>query len=132
MNAKYVLTHLIRAGRDALHLDATLTDIGYRDTPYFSICGEIADAISYLLDERPETYEDSTAYAAFHDIYSTDEQCAELLAERICPVPQIPDATMAVIRETAKERGMDVNQLIKLILSDWAMKETMFRTVFSK
>lgn len=132
MNAQKVMLHLVRAGRDALHLDTTLTDIGYRDTPYFTIGGEIADAITYLLDENPETYEQSSAYAAFHDIYTSDEQYAELLADRISPVPQIPDATMAVIRETAEERGMDVNQLIKLILSDWAMKETMFRAVFSK
>ena len=131
MDTKNVMLHLIRAGRDALHLDTTLTDIGYRDTPYFSIQGEIADAISCLLDEEPETYEESAAYAAIHDIYTSDEQCAEQLAEMVQPQADIPPATMEMIRETARERGMDVQQFISLILSDWAMKELMFRETFT-
>jgi len=131
MDTKNVMLHLIRAGRDALHLDTTLTDIGYRDTPYFSIQGEIADAISFLLDEEPETYEESAAYAAIHDIYTSDEQCAEQLAEMVTPQADVPPATMAMIRETARERGMDVRQFISLILSDWAMKELMFRETFT-
>jgi hypothetical protein len=132
MNATKLLTHLIRAGRDALHLDATLTDIGYRDTPYFSLSGEIADAITYLLDEHPETYEDSTAYAAIHDVYTTDEQCAEQLAERMPAFPSVPDATLSLIRECARERCMDANDLISLILSDWARKEVLFRAAFAE
>ena len=131
MDTKKVMLHLIRAGRDALHLDTTLTDIGYRDTPYFSIQGEIADAISFLLDEEPETYEESAAYSAIHDIYTSDEQCAEQLAEMVTPQADVPPATMAMIRETARERGMDVQQFISLILSDWAMKELMFRETFT-
>ena len=45
MNTKFVLAHLIRAGRDALHLEKTLTEIGYNETPYFNLYGDITDAI---------------------------------------------------------------------------------------
>lgn len=132
MDSKKVMLHLIRAGRDALHLDTTLTELGYRDTPYFTIGGDIADAITYLLDENPETFEESSAYAAIHDIYTTDEQCAENLAERINHGPQIRESTMDFLREVAEERRMNTNQLISLILSDWARKEILFRETFCR
>ena len=76
MNTKSVLTHLIRAGRDALHLEKTLTDLGYKETPYYNLYGEITDALYAMLDERTDTVEESKAYAAIHDIYTPDEICA--------------------------------------------------------
>lgn len=128
MNTKSVLTHLIRAGRDALHLEKTLTDIGYKETPYFNLYGEITDAIYALLDEQTDTIEESKAYAAIHDIYTPDEICAEELAPLVS-VPDVSDTTMEVIVETAKSRGIEPSTMVRLILNEWAMKEMYVNSV---
>ena len=122
MNTTSVLTHLIRAGRDALHLEKTLTDIGYAQTPYFNLYGEITDAIYDILEEQTDTIEESKAYAAVHDIYTPDEICAEELASFV-DAPNISVTTMDVIAEAAKERGLELQTMIRLILNEWAMKE---------
>lgn len=127
MNTKSVLTHLIRAGRDALHLEKTLTDIGYKETPYFNLYGEITDAVYAMLGEETDALEESMTHAAMHDIYTSDEQCAEQLMAMMEPCLGIPTATMNVLRETAMARGMDMEQMINLILSDWARKELAFQ-----
>lgn len=121
MNTKSVLTHLIRAGRDALHLENTLSDLGYRETPYFNLYGEIADAIYAMLDEHTDI-ENSKAVAVLNDVFTPDEICAEELASLV-NVPDIPDSAMDVISEAAARRGMDPSKIVRLILSEWAMKE---------
>ena len=128
MNTTSVLTHLIRAGRDALHLEKTLTEIGYMETPYFQLYGEIIDAIYGILDEDTDTVEESKAYAAVHDPFTPDEICAEELAASVS-FPDVPDSTMEVITETAQSRGMDPSILIRLILNEWAMKEMLYSAV---
>ena len=122
MNTTSVLTHLIRAGRDALHFEKTLTDIGYAQTPYFNLYGEITDAIYGILEEQTDTIEESKAYAAVHDIYTPDEIYAEELASFV-DTQAISGPTMDVIAEAAKERGLDLQTMIRLILNEWAMKE---------
>lgn len=128
MNTKFVLTHLIRAGRDAIHLEKTLTDIGYKETPYFNLYGEITDAIYALLDEQTDTIEESKAYAAIHDIYTPDEICAEELAQLVS-VPDVSDTTMEVITESARSRGIEPATMVRLILNEWAMKEMFAQSV---
>ena len=124
MNTKSVLTHLIRAGRDALHLEKTLTEIGYKETPYFNLYGDITDAIYGILNEHTDTIEESKAYAAIHDPFTPDEICAEELASYVS-LPDVSDATMEVISETAQSRSMNPSTLIRLILNEWAMKEML-------
>ena len=128
MNTTSVLTHLIRAGRDALHLEKTLTEIGYKETPYFNLYGDITDAIYGILDEQTDTIEESKAYAAIHDIYTPDEICAEELASFV-DMPNISGTTMDVIAEAAKERGLDLQTLIRVIISEGAMKEMYSKSV---
>lgn len=126
MNTKSVLTHLIRAGRDALHLEKTLAEIGYKETPYFNLYGDITDAIYSILDEHTDTIEESKAYAAIHDPFTPDEICAEELAS-IVYAPDIPETTMEVITDAARSRNIEPSTMIRLILNEWAMKE-MFCT----
>lgn len=126
MNAKKTLTHLIRAGRDALHLENTLNNLGYNETPYFNIHGEIAEAIYNMLDEKTD-YEDSVTYAVMQDIYTPDEMCAEQLVEMMEPPLTVYKTTMEIISETAKEKGITESQMINLILSDWARKELLLK-----
>ena len=126
MNAKKTLTHLIRAGRDALHLENTLNNLGYYETPYFNIHGEIADAIYCMLDEKTD-YDDSVTYAVMKDIYTPDEMCAEQLAEMMKSPLTVNETTMEIISEAAKEKGITESQMINLILSDWARKELLLK-----
>ena len=130
MNTKKVLTHLIRAGRDALHLENTLKEIGYKETPYFNLYGEIADAIYNMIGEETDTFDESVTHAAINDIFTPDEICAENLAE-MCNgqsdiLSEIPVSTRKIILETAERRGMDPQKLTMLILSEWASKELLF------
>ena len=127
MNQKKVLTHLIRAGRDALHLEQTLNSIGYKETPYFNLYGEIADAIYCMLDEDTESFDESVTHAAIHDPLTSDELAAEELAKLLDkasdPCIDIPSATRKMIAECAEKRGVSETSMIKLILSEWAARE---------
>ena len=67
MDAKKVLTHLVRAGRDALHIESTLTELGYKETPYYNLYGEIAEAIYTMIGENTDTFNESITYAKIHD-----------------------------------------------------------------
>ena len=124
MDAKLVLTHLIRAGRDALHMENVLNELGYHGTPYFNLHGEISDAIYEMIGENTETFDQSETYAAMHDIYTTDEICAEQLAERTQENwTAIPETARGAITETAEELGISFDNMVSLILSEWAMRQ---------
>jgi len=128
MKVKRALTHLLKAGRDALHLEKTLTDLGYGNTPYFNLYGEIADAMYCILGEDTDTFEDSATYNAMHDIYTPDEICAERLEEIFLSNPantglNIPKATLDLLVESADRRGVPLDRFIGLILSEWAVRE---------
>lgn len=124
MDAKRVFIHLIRAGRDALHIEKTLNEIGYKGTPYYNLHGEIADAVYEMLGEETDTFDQSETYAAMHDIYTTDEICAEQLAERMQENwTAIPETAREVITETAEELGISFDNMVSLILSEWAMRQ---------
>jgi hypothetical protein len=132
MDLKQALVHLIKAGRDALHLDQTLNSIGYKDTPYFNLHGEIADAVYKIIGEETDTFDESMTYAAMHDIYTSDEICAERLAEMASnPTLNIPETTLAIIQESASNRGISLLSMINLILSEWAIKEAMIQSVLN-
>lgn len=128
MDIKNILTHLIKAGRDALHVEKTLREIGYTDTPYYSLYGEICESIYKILGENTECFEDSHTYAAMHDIYTPDEICAERLEEIFLSNPantrlNIPKATLDLLVESADRRGVPLDRFICLILSEWAVRE---------
>ena len=131
MRVKRALTHLVKAGRDALHLEKTLTQLGYKDTPYFNLYGEISEAMYCILEEDTDSFEESETYNAMHDIYTPDETCAEQLAEIFNNNPahtgmNIPKATLEVITEAAEKRGMPLDRFISLILCEWAAREVMY------
>ena len=127
MNSKKILTHLIRAGRDALNMENVLTQFGYKETPYFNLYGEIADAIYCLLDEKTDSFDQSVTHAVMHDPLTPDEVAAEQLAEILDKASMatldIPKTTRILIEETAEKRGMTTENLIRIILSEWAYKE---------
>jgi len=128
MDAKIILTHLIKAGRDSLHLEETLRQIGYNGTPYFNLHGEICEAVYNFLGEDVESFDQSATHAAMHDFLTSDEQCAEHLASMISEPDKgidIPDSAKDMLIEAAERRHMDLPKLIKLILCEWAANEIM-------
>lgn len=130
MDKKRVLTHLVKAGRDTLHMESTLKSIGYDCTPYIDLFGEIADAVYEMLGEETETFDESITYAAMHDIYTSDEICAERLAELCEPEPcrffgELPETTREILTESAERRGMDLQTLAKLILCEWSARQVL-------
>ena len=131
MDAKRVFIHLIRAGRDALHIEKTLNEIGYKGTPYYNLHGEIADAVYEMLGEETDTFDQSETYAAMNDIYTTDEICAERLAEIYetqseQKVPAVSEYIREMIEEAATERGTDYDTMVNVILSEWVLGRMRF------
>ena len=127
MNEKKVLTHLIRAGRDALNMENVLNSFGYKETPYFNLYGEIADAIYLMIGEEVDPFDQSVTHTVMHDPVTSDEAAAEHLAEMLDKASSayldIPQTTRKISEETAEKRGMTTDNMIKLILSEWAYKE---------
>ena len=133
MRVKRALTHLVKAGRDALHLEKTLKELGYKDTPYFNLYGEIAEAMYCILEEDTDSFEESETYNAMHDIYSSDEMCAERLADIFRSNQEqnsfnIPKATLEFVSEAAEKRGMPLDRFISLIICEWAAREVIYIT----
>ena len=130
MDMKHILTHLIRAGRDALHLEKMLTGLGYDSTPYYNLHGEICDAVYKILGEDTETFEESVTYAAMNDCLTSDETCAEQLALFCMPdESDIPNATRAQVKESAARLGLSFRDMVNLILSEWAFREIMVQSM---
>ena len=130
MKVKRALTHLVKAGRDALHLEKTLAQLGYKETPYFNLYGEISEAMYCILEEDTDSFEESATHNAMNDIYTPDEICAEQLEEIFRNNPRnaglsIPRATREVLEEAAAKRGMPLDRFVSLILCEWAAREVM-------
>lgn len=134
MDSKKVLTHLIRAGRDALHIERTLNELGYKETPYYNLYGEIADAIYTMLGENTESFDESITHATIHDVYLADEICAEQLAKLLDDASTtnlvLPDPTREILEESAKKRGIEPASMARAILNNWAMNEMRKDTLF--
>jgi len=128
MDSKKVLTHLIRAGRDARNMENVLSTIGYEETPFFHMYGDICDAIYTLIGEKTETFDESITCAVMTDPITPDETWAEELAPLAC-TPDVPDATMEVITAAATSRNIPMSTMIRLILNEWAMKTIYFQNI---
>ena len=132
MNTKCVLNHLVRASRDALHMEQTLKGLGYSETPYFHLYGEITEAIYCMLGESTETFDESITSTTINNIFLTDEHCAEELSEHCKEEEkedtfQSPYSTKRILEEMAEERGLGIQQLVNLILSEWVIKKEMIK-----
>ena len=129
MNSQKVLTHLVRAGRDALHIENILNGIGYKETPYFNLYGEIADAIYTMLGENVDSFDESVTHSTINDPLTSDELAAEQLAKLLNKtsgaIIQINNTTRDIIAEAANSRGVDFEKMANIILSEWAVKHIL-------
>jgi len=134
MNERKVLAHLVKAGRDALHLENVLTELGYKETPYYAMYGEITDAIYCLLNEETDTFDESATHKAMNDIYSTDTECADKLydlykrnSQLWNPLPHVPESVVETITRVAEERRLRLDRMISIILCEWVIKYEMLK-----
>lgn len=124
MDVKNVLGHLACAGRKAYLLDREMHNLGYDNTPYFDIYGGIADAVYVILGEKCD-FDDSATAVFFSDRSTSDKQCADGLFgvySRNTAETALSDSTMTIIEEAAAEKGIPPQNMISLIVAEWAMR----------
>ena len=129
MDVKSVLSKLTCAGRKAFVLDHEMHKLGYDNTPYNDLYGRIADVIYMILGEQCDFHESVTALY-MQDRGTTDAQCADGLFaayQQRNGEPQLSDATMGTLRYEAKQKGIPVQNMISLILAEWAMRRECVR-----
>lgn len=130
MDMKKTITHLIKAGRDAMHLDSTLGNIGYDGTPYFNLYGDICEALYAMLGEDTDSFEQSETYAVMHDCLMPDEMCADqLLPLYFKNACDLSDHTVSTLEEAAEDHGISIEQMIRLVISEWAMRQNMLKAL---
>jgi len=130
MDTKKVFLHLVKAARDSLHLESTLSNIGYSETPYFNLYGEIAEAIYDLLDEDTDTFEESATARILQETYTPDEISAEKLAVLFDNNTwSISDKIRPMLEEAATNRSLTTESLINVILGEWACKEQLMKAM---
>lgn len=83
MDTKEALTRMVKAGRLALTMDKGLRSLGYDETPYFDIYGNIADAVYFLLGEETETFSASVTSLVFESPELTDARRVSLLMREL-------------------------------------------------
>ena len=131
MDVKIILDHLVSAGRKAYKLDRKMHDIGYDHNPYFEIYGEIADAVYNILGERC-IFEESATAMAFANQHISDAQCADGLftvyQHRNEPA-ELSGATMRTLQEEADRKGIQVQNMINIILAEWALRQEYIRGI---
>jgi len=76
---KDALLRMVRVARKAKELDEALLKMGYDETPYNDIYGEIAEAIYHLVGEDTKAIEESVTYTAITAPYLCDERRAAML-----------------------------------------------------
>ena len=124
MDVKIILENLVITGRKAYKLDREMHDLGYDNNPYFDIYGGIADAVYHILGEKCD-FENSAASAFLSDQNTSDKQCTEGLFSVYQfrnGKPELSDATMKTLHEEAERNGIQLNDMIGLILAEWALR----------
>ena len=130
MDTKKVFLHLVKAARDSLHLETTLANIGYSETPYFNLYGEIAEAIYAMLGENTDTFDESATAGILHDTCTPDEISAERLADLFGGSTwSISDKIRPLLEEAATNRSLTTESLINVILGEWAYKEQLMKAM---
>ena len=129
MEIRIVLERLTVAGRKAYQMDREMHNLGYDHNPYFDIYGGIADAIYNILGERCD-FDDSATTGLLSDQNTSDQQCADGLFAayqfRNGPV-ELSDATLNTLQDEANRKGMQVQDMINLILAEWALRQQYAR-----
>lgn len=83
MKMEKALTRLVQVARKTYCLSEQMDAMGYRDTPFHDIFGEVADIIYDLLGEETDTFDESVTYRALYENTLTNSERVSLLLEAI-------------------------------------------------
>ena len=122
MNKK-AIQGLVAAWKLANNMDDELCKLGYGDTPYFTIAGDIMDGIYHMLEENTSTLEESVAYATLTNRRLTPDQCADAILNAYKQDDSVlSDNVMDIVRHGADTIGVSTGKMIKIIVSEWALR----------
>jgi hypothetical protein len=125
---KEAMKHLVRAHRIAMDIDKIFRSLGYSETPYDDIAGYVADGIYFLLGEHTDTFDKSVTFSVLNNKEKTEEEkCASLLCEYVqnngVQKLKLNDHVKEALKDAAEKRGVDVDAMISIILSEWVMRQ---------
>lgn len=128
---KEALERLVRAARTAKKTDDALRTVGYDNTPYFDIFGDIVDGIYELLEENTGTLDESITYESIIDPNMTNAESAERLeseysASRL--TVSLSPGTMEALAEAAAGFNTSPYAVVKLILSEWLINRERIKS----
>ena len=75
-----VLEKIVTAGSTAKKTNDALRELGYPDSPYFHIYGNIVDALYMLLGEQTDTIDQSVTFKIMESTKITDQQRARMFS----------------------------------------------------
>lgn len=126
---KEAMIRLVRTERLANETDEKLRALGYGDTPYETIHGDIADAIYFLLDEHTPTFDESLTFRTLRNIALSDDQCADILLaaynEKSGEEEVVSGHTLDYLKKVSEQRGVEMSALIKTILNEWVIRHEL-------
>lgn len=124
---KEAMKCLVKAHRIAKDTDEKLWEIGYRETLYDDIAGHIADGIYFMLGEHTETFDQSVTFSTLSSEKTDEEKSASLLCEYVqnngVQKIKLNGHVNEALLDAAEKRGVDVDSMISIILSEWAMRQ---------
>lgn len=124
---------MIAAWKLANNMDEEHCKLGYSNTPYLSIAGDIMDGIYYMLDENTSTLEESIAYETLTNRKLTPEQCVDAIMNAYEIVQSdLSGNVLNAVKENADMIGISVSKMIKIILCEWALQRDMMANHMKK
>lgn len=133
MNVKSALDHLVSAGRKANKLNECMRELGYDNTPYADLYGEIADSIFLLVEDSDVDFQDSQTNRFLNSELFSDSRCSEELnfvykQNNDC-ILDLSEGTLEMIHEVAVSKGISVHAMLKVIISEWSIRQHFIRTL---
>ncbi len=124
---KEAMKCLVKAHRIAKDTDEKLREIGYGETLYDDIAGHIADGIYFMLGEHTETFDQSVTFSTLSSEKTDEEKTASLLCEHVqnngVQKLKLNGHVNEALLDAAEKRGVDVDSMISIILSEWVMRQ---------
>lgn len=125
---KEALAKLVKAARTAKRADDALRNVGYTDTPYFDIYGDIVDGIYAMLGEKTNTLEESVTYTALSNPDMADDECADALVAKYCQnIPRLSEHVNESLKDAADQIGISIQAMINVILCEWALQRDVLK-----
>lgn len=133
VDLKSVLDPLVSAGRMAYKLDAEMRSLGYANTPYADLFGEIADGIFFMISDREGDFFDSATFRFLTNEHISEEQCVcelmDVYNRNSVGMFNLSKNAEDIVREVAASRNVSVGTMTRLIINEWALRQHFIRNL---